>query len=59
MTMRSACPAPAGRVDDAVVHGDRLLVHWMTFRPADPMCCPSGTHRAAYRLSGGRVVLAR
>ncbi len=52
-------PAPAGRVDDAVVQGDRLLVRWMTFRPADPMCCPSEPHRAAYRLSGGRVVLAR
>ncbi len=52
-------PAPAGRVDDVVVQDGRLLVRWMTFAPTDPMCCPSRPHRAAYRLSGGRVVLAR
>ncbi|MGI4952584.1 MAG: hypothetical protein ACRYGM_12340 [Janthinobacterium lividum] len=52
-------PAPAGRVSEVVVQGDRLVVRWMTFRPVDPMCCPSEPHRAAYRLSGGRVILTR
>lgn len=49
-------PEPTGQVDKVVVRNGRIVVHWMSFRPQDPRCCPSEPHTVSYVVRGDSVV---
>jgi hypothetical protein len=41
-------PLPTGQIDRVAVARDRVRVHWMSFKPSDPQCCPSQPHSEIY-----------
>ena len=45
-------PAPVVGVGDVTVWADSLVVRWMMFQPATPMCRPAVPRQAACRLGG-------
>ena len=51
-------PDPAGQVDRVAVSNGQLLVHWMSYRPSDPQCCPSLPQTVAYVVGRSAVTAA-
>ena len=43
-------PLPTGQVDRVSVARDQVRVHWMSFKPSDPQCCPSQPHTEIYSV---------